>query len=301
MRNLAILFLLLGTFLQASAQRQLGMNKPGNPAGSFIKPFEHTEGTYVVLNGINMYYEQYGEGKPLLLIHGNGGSAEDFDAQLSTLSRKFKVIVPNSRGQGFSSNQADSLTYELLAEDYYLLLQHLELDSVYVLGWSDGGIIGLILAKDYPGTVSKLAISGANLQPDSTALLPEFLTFAQAELKKVEDSLAAGNTTYKSAKDLLHLALYHPDIDPDDLSDIQIPVLVISGDHDIVRLEHTIEIYTHLPNAELSIFPGTTHAVLKDAPQLFNNTVQRFFLREFKQVHPLDILSVEEDNTSGEE
>lgn len=290
MRHWILSFLMISTVFVVSAQRQLGTVKPGAAGMGNLKPFEHTEGTYVVINGINMYYEEYGNGKPLLLIHGNGGSGHDFDAQLQTLSRKFKVIVPDSRAQGNTGKSVDSLTYELMAEDYYLLLQHLQLDSVFVLGWSDGGIIGLILAKDYPGTISKLAISGANLQSDTTALQPEFVRFATAELQKAEDSIKAGNKEFETARDLLHLALYHPDLEPDDLSDIAIPVLVMSGDHDLVRMEHTLSIYQALPQAQFAVFPGTTHAALQEAPQLFNNTIQRFFLRDFEATETMQFI-----------
>lgn len=301
MRQWILSLFVVISVLPVAAQRQLGTVKPGNTGMNAQKPFEHTAGTYVVINGINMYYEQYGNGKPLLLIHGNGGSGHDFDAQLQTLSRKFKVIVPDSRAQGNTGNQSDSLTYELMAEDYYLLLQHLQLDSVFVLGWSDGGIIGLILAKDYPGTVSKLAISGVNLQPDSTALMPEFIDYAHLQLRQAEDSLKAGKKSFETTKDLLHLVLYHPDMAPEDLKDIQIPVLVISGDHDLVKMEHTLAIFQALAQSQLAIFPGSSHAVLQESPQLFNNTIIRFFMREFADTNPMQFIEQPASNQVEEE
>ncbi len=286
--------------LSAQVQRQMGTNKPNLNGPGNMKPFEHAEGTYVVVNGINMYYEQYGEGDPVLLIHGNGGSVKDMDAQINYLARKHRVIVADSRGQGNSGNNADSLTYELMTEDYYLLLEQLELDSVMVFGWSDGAIIGLLLARDYPGKVSRLAISGANLRSDTTALIPEILSLAAYENKKAKDSIAAGNKSFIPARMLTQLVLHHPDIDAASLSDIQIPVLVISGDNDLVKLEHTMEIYSHLPNAQLCIFPGTTHHVLQEVPQLLNNALSRFFLKPFVKPDPMGTV-LSGDSAAGEE
>lgn len=261
------------------------MNGPGN-----TKAFEHAEGTYVVVNGINMYYEQYGEGDPILLIHDNGGSVESFDAQINYLSRKHKVIVADSRAHGNTGNNADSLTYELMAEDYYLLLQQLELDSVMVLGWGDGAIIGLLISRDYPGSVSRLAIAGAHLQADTSAVEPKLLGFVRDELDKYSDSVKAGKKQYMNQVQQLKLILHHPNIDAESLADIQVPVLVMSGDRDFIKLTHTLEIFQALPNAQLSVFPGTTHFVMYELTQVFNNTLLRFFARPFTTPDSVDQL-----------
>ena len=288
---LVILIGICSFSLSAQVQRQLGNNKPNLSGPGNMRPFEHAEGTYVVVNGINMYYEQYGEGDPVLLIHGNGGSVKDMDAQINYLARKHRVIVADSRGQGNSGNNADSLTYELMAEDYYLLLEQLEIDSVFVFGWSDGGIIGLILARDYPGKVARLAFSGVNLRPDTTALIPEVVARVAAENTMAKDSIAAGKKSFGNTFMLTQLLMHHPNIDVESLRDITIPVLVISGDNDLVKLEHTLGIYTHLPNAQLCIFPGTTHNALHEVPQLMNTTLTRFFVKPFVKPDPMGFIS----------
>jgi len=120
-----------------------------------------------VFNGDRFYYETYGSGLPLLLIHGNGESINIFKGQIGALSRHHKVIAMDSRGQGKSDLGTAALTYEQMAEDINALLEQLKLDHVKVLGWSDGGIIGLLLTIHHPDKVSMLAVMGANLEPDA--------------------------------------------------------------------------------------------------------------------------------------
>ncbi len=148
-----------------------------------ISPFDTTiygkndkVGRYVKTRGFNMYYETYGEGDPLLIIHGNGGSINNFLYQIPYFSKKYKVILADSRAQGKSVDAGDSLSYEMMTDDLNALLDTLHLDSCYVIGWSDGGINGLLLAMRHPAKVKKLAVTGANLWPDTTVENPVILT-----------------------------------------------------------------------------------------------------------------------------
>ena len=129
-------------------------------------------GKYADIRGFKMYYEVYGTGKPLLFIHGNGGSIENFNNQVPYFAKNYKVILADSRAQGKSTDTSDSLSYEMMADDFNELLNQLHVDSCYVVGWSDGGIDGLLLAMRHPEKVKKLAITGANLWPDTTAIEP---------------------------------------------------------------------------------------------------------------------------------
>ena len=117
-----------------------------------------------------MYYEIYGTGEPLLIIHGNGGSIKKFLYQIPYFSKNYKVVLADSRAQGKSVDGGDSLSYEMMADDLNALLDTLRMDSCYVIGWSDGGINGLLLAMRHPEKVKKLAVTGANLWPDTTAV-----------------------------------------------------------------------------------------------------------------------------------
>lgn len=116
--------------------------------------------------GIKLYYEIYGQGKPLLMIHGNGGSLANFKYQIPYFAKHYKVIAVDSRAQGKSVDSSSTLNYEMMADDMMALLDAMHIDSAYVIGWSDGGINGLLLAIRHPEKVKKLAITGANLRPD---------------------------------------------------------------------------------------------------------------------------------------
>ena len=144
-------------------------------------------GHYIKLRGINLYYETYGQGEPLLLLHFNGGSISAFTYNIPYFANSNKVIAVDSRAQGKTVDRGDSLTFEMMADDFNALLDSLRLDSCYVIGWSDGGISGLLLAIRHPDKVKKLAITGANLWPDTTGLLPNVwadINNNSAELRK---------------------------------------------------------------------------------------------------------------------
>ncbi len=114
-----------------------------------------------------MYTEVYGAGKPLLLIHGNGGSMSAFRKNIPYFSKRYKVIAVDSRAQGKTIDNNDSLSFEMMADDFAALLDAMHIDSAYVIGWSDGGINALLLALRHPEKVIRLVSTGANMTPDS--------------------------------------------------------------------------------------------------------------------------------------
>ena len=204
-------------------------------------------GHYAPVNGINLYYETYGIGKPLLMLHGNGGSIGAFKNQIPFFEKYYKVIAVDSRLHGKSGGSADTLSYDMMAADFAGLLDYLQIDSAYVLGWSDGGIDGLILSMNFPGKVKKLAVSGANIVPDTTALSAADI----ADMKKI---VLSPDATQKE-KTLNRMLIYQPQIPFSDLKKIHCPVLVMAGDRDMIKPEHTLKIYQSLPSASLCIFP----------------------------------------------
>src|SRR5579875_3346680 len=129
-------------------------------------------GRYYNIRGIKMYCEMYGSGKPLLLIHGNGGSIKAFDKTIPYFAKHYKVIAVDSRSQGKSEDEKDSLSFEMMADDFAALLDTLHIDSADVIGWSDGGINALLLAIRHPEKVKRLAATGANLWPTADAFRP---------------------------------------------------------------------------------------------------------------------------------
>ena len=140
-----------------------------------------------MIRGFKTYYETYGTGMPMLLIHGNGGSIASFKYQIPYFSKEYHVIAVDSRSQGRSIDDNDSLSFEMMADDLNGLLDTLHVDSCYVLGWSDGGINGLLLAMRHPEKVKKLAVTGANLWPDSTAIEPAVVSGDMKEYNLLKD------------------------------------------------------------------------------------------------------------------
>eukprot|EP01136_Pigoraptor_vietnamica_P010480 Opistho-1_new@48138 len=129
-------------------------------------------GKFAQVNNIKMYYETYGDSskQPLLLIHGNGGYINAERCQIEYFRSQYYVIIADSRFQGKSDNGNEELTFDLLAKDYNALLNYLKIDSAYIIGQSDGGIIGLMMAIQYPKKVKKLVATSPNIRPDSIAL-----------------------------------------------------------------------------------------------------------------------------------
>lgn len=238
-------------------------------------------GRFMEVNGIQLYYETYGDGPVMLQIHGNGSSISSMHYQIKYFSKKYKVMVADSRGHGKSGLGAGRLTYEQMAEDLNVLLDRLNLKSVYVLGWSDGGILGLLLAMNHPDKVGKLAIMGANLRPDGAYdYAPEA---AIHDLQHMELMIKQGDQSepWQRKKQQRLLCVEQPNIPTFRLKEVRCPTLVMAGDRDIITDEHTLEIFHSLPSAQRCIFPGATHMVPYDNPSLFNQIVEAFFKNPF--------------------
>ncbi len=246
-------------------------------------------GSVVTVNGIKLYYETYGAGEPLLVIHGNGQNLGAMGAQIRFFSRRYRVIAADSRGHGKSEMGETPLTYEHMAEDLDALLNRLGMRSVFVLGWSDGGILGLLLAIHHPEKVGKLAIMGANLEP--SAAEDWALEFVAAQTKLVQDKLAAKDSSERWDVRTQYLGLLRdqPHIRLEDLRRIAAPTLVMAGDRDVIRVEHTVKVFQTLPKAHLCIFPGSTHMIPQQNPTLFNETVDRFFRAPFTRPDTKDL------------
>lgn len=249
----------------AAAKVPYGANKAA--AGSFVH------------DGVTFYYEVYGEGEPLLLVHGNGGSLGLLSAQIDHFKGHRKVIAMDSRDQGRSGDSTGPITYEMMADDLAALVDHLKLGPVDVVGWSDGGIEALLMGVRHPDKVRKLVAMAANLNPqaiypETAAMVEQFRASIPADADKTPEG--------RRMRKMFNLLANEPHIDPALLRKVTAPTLVLSGDHDVVLLTHTVEIFEALPNANLAVLPNSTHAVPYDDPKLFNETVERFLTTPFK-------------------
>jgi len=237
-------------------------------------------GRTFVHDGVRLYYEVYGSGEPLLVIHGNGGSIADMSAQISHFRKRYKVIAMDSRSQGKSGDSPGKITYEAMTDDLAALLDHLKAGPAYVLGWSDGGIEALLLGIRHPAKVKKLAAMAANLNPSDEALHPEIIEVIKSMLAAVPEAERSKPEVRRELA-VTGMLLEEPNIDLKALQAIKAPTLVLAGDHDLIRDEHTVAIFHHIPNGQLAILPNSTHMVVYDDPVLFNSTVERFFRTPF--------------------
>lgn len=233
-------------------------------------------GRYFNIRGFKMYFEVYGTGKPILMIHGNGGSISSFAGNAPYFSEKYQVIIADSRAQGNSHDDKDSLSFEMMADDEVALMDSLRIKSAYVLGWSDGGVVALLMAIRHPERVTKLAVSGANLRPDSNALDPDLWKKQQLIYN------ASKNKTLKSDKDkndwkLFLLDWLQPNISLNVIKTIKCPALIIGGDHDLIPVKHTVQISQNIPNSKLWIVPHSGHATLIEHKDDFDECVDEFF------------------------
>lgn len=231
-------------------------------------------------DGVKLYYEVYGAGEPLLLVHGNGLGIASLSAQIDYFRRRYKVIAMDSRDQGKSGDSLDKITYEKMTDDLAALLDHLKTGAVDVLGWSDGGIEALLLGIRHPAKVKKIAAMAANLNPSEDALYPEFLALVKSMMDATPPA-AKETPQGKRQLKVTQMMFDEPHIDAKALEAITAPTLVLAGDRDLIRDGHTLEIYHHIPNSQLCIFPNATHMVPYDDPALFNGTVERFFRAPF--------------------
>jgi pimeloyl-ACP methyl ester carboxylesterase len=234
-------------------------------------------------DGVKLYYEVYGTGDPLLVIHGNGGSIADLGAQIAHFRKRYKVIAMDSRDQGKSAESPDKLTYEKMTDDLAALLDHLKTGPVDVLGWSDGGIEALLIGIRHPAKVKKLVAMAANLNPTTDAIYPEVLELVKSMMAAVP---AGARNTPEGKRELkvTGMMLEEPKMDVKSLRAIKAPTLVIASDHDLIRDEHTLDIFHNVPNGQLAILPNATHMVPFDDPASFNAIVERFLRTPFVKI-----------------
>ena len=197
----------------------------------------------IEVNGIHLYYEVCGQGQPVLLVHGNGESHEIFDVAVEELQKTCQVYTIDSRCHG-NSEKTKEISYKLMMEDTAAFIKKKNLKNLVFYGFSDGGILGLLLAIKEPELLSKLIISGANLNPEGLKGV------IRLSMKLV----------YMLKKDPFYrMMLEEPDIKGEELEKIQIPVHVLAGERDMIREEHTRFLADHIPDSTLEILKKESH------------------------------------------
>ncbi|MES2617386.1 MAG: alpha/beta hydrolase [Bacteroidota bacterium] len=249
------------------------------------------KGKYQTINGIKLYYEEYGKGTPLLLIHGGLSSIKDVGMLIPELSKKFRVIAVDCPGYG-RSEQADSLSYQLMADYFSKMIDSMKLDSVYVLGYSDGGNIALLMAADRPDKVKKIvtfasASNTSGYYPEATAGLSQlnpgtietyFKWWLDPHLKMTPQK----DKWKKFIADFSKMCTTPIIVPEEKLKKISTRVLIIQGDNDIVKPEHSLQLYQSIKGSQLCIVPAASHFILYEKPELFNQLAIEFYTKEPK-------------------
>jgi pimeloyl-ACP methyl ester carboxylesterase len=234
-------------------------------------------GKYATINGINIYYEEYGNGEPLLLLHGNSESIQSFRRQIPELSEQYRVIAVDTRGQGKSTEDGKLYTYDLFAEDMNELLNYLKIDSANVVGWSDGGNTGLIMAMKYPRKVKKLVTMGANVFINNSVVEKWVFKELNKQLREMKNDTAYYD---RNRVRLINLLLTEPKHTFEELNIISCPVLVLAGEKDVIKENHTKSIASNIGKSTLVIAPKETHYYPTENAKAFNATILEFLKKE---------------------
>lgn len=221
---------------------------------------------------IQLYYEEKGEGEPLILLHGNGEDGTYFKNQIEYFSKSYRVIAVDTRGHGKSPRGEAPFTIRQFAEDLRCFMDEMEIEKAHILGFSDGGNIALIFAMKYPHRVKRLILNGANLDGSGvkpTCQIPIIIGYRIASL------FAKKNPHARKNAEMLGLMVNDPNIGVNELRKVTARTLVIAGSKDLIKDKHTRLIYKNLPDAGLVIIRGN-HFIAGQNPEEFNRAVEEF-------------------------
>lgn len=246
-------------------------------------------GEYVDIGGVNTWYDAEGSGEPLVLLHGGLCTNETWAAQTPEFAKRFRVVAPERRGHGHTADAPGPLTYAAMATDTVGFLDTVIGGPAHLVGWSDGGIVGLLVAIARPDLVRKLVVIGTNY--DTTGVVPGVEDMF-ASTPPDSDDMAMFRGLYEMHSPdgpehwpvvfgkFVEMMQREPNIPVGELAQISAPALVVAGDDDMVSLEHTVALFRGIPSSELAVVPGASHGVPIEKPELLNRIVLDFLETE---------------------
>jgi pimeloyl-ACP methyl ester carboxylesterase len=248
---------------------------------------------YLQIRNSRVYYETSGKGEPLLLLHGGLGTVEDFASQTPELAKHFRVFAFERPGHGRTADSSEPFSFDTMAEYTVDFIKALKLGAASLVGWSDGAILGLLVAISRPDLVKRLVSVGGLFNASSQypqartwirSLTPESFRKAEPHLVERYDKLSPDGRAHfpivleKTKK----LWLNEPNISKEKLAEISAPTLVMAGDRDATPPEHTLDLFKSIKGAQLCIIPGTTHFVLSEKPEAANRAILEFLTEKVK-------------------
>lgn len=232
----------------------------------------------VELAGVATWYDERGAGDPLVLLHGALADATSFGATEPALRPGFHVFLPERRGHGHTPDVEGPITYELMAADTVAFLETVVGGPAHLLGHSDGAIVALLVALRRPDLVRRLVLISSNFHHDGVlpdvfdvGAIPPPLVDAYARISpdgRDHFPVVVGK--------IARMIATEPTLTPADLGGVRARTLVMAGDDDMVRAEHTLALYRGIPEAELAIVPGTSHTLIFEKPELCNRLILDF-------------------------
>ena len=246
-------------------------------------------GEYAEVNGLKMYYEIHGTGRPLVLLHGAFMSATVYPA----LAEGREGIAVDLQGHGRTADIDRPLTFEQMADDVAALLKHLKIEQTDVFGYSMGGKVGLALAIGHPELVRRLAVYGTtykSFEESFPAAALEFFkqatpeTFApkEKELREPYEKMSPAPNWIGLAAKILESMKGFKGFSPEQMKAIKAHVFIGAGDHNDANLEHIVEMHKLIPKSQLAVFPNTEHKVLMTDPDKVLVQVKEFLDNGFE-------------------
>ncbi len=254
------------------------------------KLFSDVHSASFTAHGVELHYLDAGQGESLVFLHGGGADRDVFFAQLPRFAANYRVIALDSRGHGRSMRGTEKLSYALYARDLAALLDHLGIEHATLIGWSDGGNTALRFALDFPDQVCRLVLISANFHPSGLRGTPAAASVPGLEPDHGSWSLRTAKALYrllpaarrKPAREAELRELWHslPQLGVADLGRIQVPALILAGQHDLIDPDHQYELDAALKRSSVHILKGIGHGVPYEAADAVNHFIEKFLNQE---------------------
>jgi pimeloyl-ACP methyl ester carboxylesterase len=232
-------------------------------------------GQHISVGDASIYCETFGAGAPVLVLHGGVGYTEDMSFQIRALAKSHFVIATDIRGHGRSTGANGPLSYSLMSDDMVKVLDSLKIHRVDVVGWSDGGIIGLDMAMRHPERVRRLVAISANYNPDGLRFAPSVEEVPRIALRYwlLAPDPAQWTALYRNVVTMWRT---QPQYTVNDLGQIKAPTLIMAGEDDLIKREHTDQLAKAIPGSHESIIAGATHSVPIEKPEIIDSKILNF-------------------------
>lgn len=240
-----------------------------------------TQTGFVTVDGARLWYAAYGAGPPVILLHGGLANSDTWGGQIPALTGTRRVILIDTRGHGRSTRDDRPLTYELLASDVIRVMDSLNIDRADVVGWSDGAIVGLVMAMKTPKRIGRLFAFAANADPTGAKpgamSNPTLIRFGQLAAEDYRSQSNSPDGFGQLAAAVMKMWATQPNYTAAELATISTPVAIVDGDHDEgIRREHTEYLARAIPQARLIILHDTSHFAHLQDPAAFNAAMLDF-------------------------